>query len=230
MHIGRGVYYGSYANLEVWNIGVVLFVGVMATAFLGYVLPWGQIRFWGATVITSLFTAVPYAGKDIVLWLWGGYAVGNATLKRFFVLHFILPFGLAALRVLHLFYLHVTGSNNPLGIRRDVDKIPFHPYYLVKDLFGIVLFFLFLFILVSFFPNALIDPVNYIPADPYKTPLHIQPEWYFLFAYAILRSIPNKVGGVLALAGAVIVLFFVPFFHCGQFRSISFYPLNQILF
>lgn len=230
LHIGRGMYYGSYINIEVWNIGVVLFLGVMITAFLGYVLPWGQMSFWGATVITRLATAVPYAGKDIVLWLWGGYAVGNATLKRFFVLHFILPFILAALRVLHLFFLHVTGSNNPLGINRDVDKIPFHPYYLVKDLFGIVLFRIIFFCLVAFYPNVLIDPVNYIPADPYKTPLHIQPEWYFLFAYAILRSIPNKVGGVLALGGSVLVLFLVPLFHCGNFRRMSFYPINQILF
>lgn len=230
LHIGRGMYYGSYINIEVWNIGCVLFLCVMATAFLGYVLPWGQIRFWGATVITSLFTAVPYGGKDIVLWLWGGYAVGNATLKRFFVLHFILPFVLIALTVIHLFYLHVTGSNNPLGLNRDVDKVPFHPYYLVKDLVGIVIFFILLLGFVGFYPDVLIDPTNYIPADPYKTPLHIQPEWYFLFAYAILRSIPNKVGGVLALLGAVCILFFIPFFHCGKFRRMAFYPLNQILF
>nr|YP_009192179.1 cytochrome b [Owenia fusiformis]ALO81691.1 cytochrome b [Owenia fusiformis] len=230
VHVGRGMYYGSYFMLETWNIGVILLFGVMGTCFLGYVLPWGQMSFWGATVITNLLSAIPYVGQLMVEWAWGGFSVGNATLNRFFVLHFLLPFLLVALVILHLLFLHQTGSNNPLGLNSDVDKIPFHPYYVVKDVFGMVMFFFVLFMFVLFTPDLLMDPENFIPANPLSTPPHIQPEWYFLFAYAILRSIPNKLGGVVALLVSILVLFLVPFLHVGSFRAMSFYPMNQFLF
>nr|YP_009434647.1 cytochrome b [Tectus pyramis]ATF29379.1 cytochrome b [Tectus pyramis] len=230
IHIGRGIYYGSHLNIHTWNIGVVLLLLTMATAFLGYVLPWGQMSFWGATVITNLFSAIPYIGGELVQWMWGGFAVDNATLTRFFSLHFLLPFAIAGLSVLHLLFLHETGSNNPLGLSSDSDKIPFHSYYSFKDLVGFVVLLFFLSLLVLFDPFLLGDPENFIPANPLVTPVHIQPEWYFLFAYAILRSIPNKLGGVVALAMSVIILFIVPLSHAGKSRSLSFYPLNQILF
>nr|YP_009742318.1 cytochrome b [Cryptonatica andoi]YP_009743674.1 cytochrome b [Cryptonatica janthostoma]QID90413.1 cytochrome b [Cryptonatica andoi]QIE11991.1 cytochrome b [Cryptonatica janthostoma] len=229
-HIGRGMYYGSHVNMHTWNIGVVLLLLTMGTAFLGYVLPWGQMSFWGATVITNLLSAVPYLGKMLVEWVWGGFAVDNATLTRFFALHFLLPFAIAGMTILHLLFLHETGSNNPLGVNSDGDKVPFHSYYSFKDVVGFVVMISLLTFLVLFFPQLLTDPENFIPANPLVTPVHIQPEWYFLFAYAILRSIPNKLGGVIGLVAAVVILFIVPLTHLGKFRSFSFYPLNQILF
>nr|YP_005351156.1 cytochrome b [Tegula brunnea]AFB78106.1 cytochrome b [Tegula brunnea] len=229
-HIGRGMYYGSYSNMHTWNIGVVLLLLTMATAFLGYVLPWGQMSFWGATVITNLFSAIPYIGKDLVQWMWGGFAVDNATLTRFFSLHFLLPFAIAGVSVLHLLFLHETGSNNPLGLSSDSDKVPLHSYYVLKDLVGFIVLVFLLSLLVLFDPFLLGDPENFIPANPLVTPVHIQPEWYFLFAYAILRSIPNKLGGVIALVMSVVILFVVPISHMGKVRSMAFYPLNQVLF
>nr|WMD31123.1 cytochrome b [Cyanolyca mirabilis] len=230
LHIGRGFYYGSYLNKETWNIGVILLLTLMATAFVGYVLPWGQMSFWGATVITNLFSAIPYIGQTLVEWLWGGFSVDNPTLTRFFAFHFLLPFVIAGLTLVHLTFLHETGSNNPLGIPSDCDKIPFHPYYSIKDLLGLTLMLIPLISLALFAPNLLGDPENFTPANPLATPPHIKPEWYFLFAYAILRSIPNKLGGVLALAASVLVLFLIPFLHVSKQRSMTFRPLSQILF
>nr|YP_010936463.1 cytochrome b [Morula spinosa]WKW54916.1 cytochrome b [Morula spinosa] len=229
-HVGRGMYYGSYLYLHTWNIGVILLFLVMGTAFLGYVLPWGQMSFWGATVITNLLSAIPYIGKMLVEWVWGGFAVDNATLTRFFALHFLLPFAMIGLAVLHLLFLHETGSNNPLGLNSDGEKVRFHSYYTFKDLVGFLVVVFLLTMLALFSPQLLTDPENFIPANPLVTPVHIQPEWYFLFAYAILRSIPNKLGGVLGLAGSVAILFILPFTHQGKFRSTAFYPLNQVLF
>nr|ANK58482.1 cytochrome b [Calandrella erlangeri] len=230
LHIGRGLYYGSYLNKETWNIGVLLLLALMATAFVGYVLPWGQMSFWGATVITNLFSAIPYIGQTLVEWAWGGFSVDNPTLTRFFALHFLLPFLIAGLTMVHLTFLHETGSNNPLGIPSDCDKIPFHPYYSTKDILGFALLLILLTTLALFSPNLLGDPENFTPANPLATPPHIKPEWYFLFAYAILRSIPNKLGGVLALAASVLVLFLIPFLHTSKLRSMTFRPLSQILF
>nr|AFN70671.1 cytochrome b [Dicrurus leucophaeus] len=230
LHIGRGFYYGSYLNKETWNIGVILLLTLMATAFVGYVLPWGQMSFWGATVITNLFSAIPYIGQTLVEWAWGGFSVDNPTLTRFFALHFLLPFVIAGLTLVHLTFLHETGSNNPLGIPSDCDKIPFHPYYSIKDLLGLALMLIPLVALALFSPNLLGDPENFTPANPLVTPPHIKPEWYFLFAYAILRSIPNKLGGVLALAASVLVLFLIPLLHTSKLRSMTFRPLSQILF
>nr|WAB21759.1 cytochrome b [Oreostruthus fuliginosus] len=230
LHIGRGIYYGSYLNKETWNIGVILLLTLMATAFVGYVLPWGQMSFWGATVITNLLSAIPYIGQTLVEWAWGGFSVDNPTLTRFFALHFLLPFVIAGLTLVHLTFLHETGSNNPLGIPSDCDKIPFHPYYTTKDILGFALMFSLLASLALFSPNSLGDPENFTPANPLVTPPHIKPEWYFLFAYAILRSIPNKLGGVLALAASILVLFLLPLLHTSKLRSMTFRPLSQILF
>nr|YP_010605987.1 cytochrome b [Zygometra comata]WAN81306.1 cytochrome b [Zygometra comata] len=230
VHVGRGLYYGSYVNLETWNVGVLLLFLVMATAFVGYVLPWGQMSFWGATVITNLLSAIPYLGVYLVQWVWGGFSVDNATLVRFFTFHFILPFVIAALSVIHLLFLHQTGSNNPTGINSNFDKVPFHVYYTVKDFLWFLLIISFLGFIALFFPNAFTDPENFIPANPLVTPVHIQPEWYFLFAYAILRSIPNKLGGVLALAGAIAVLFIVPLLHISEQQSNIFRPFSQFVF
>lgn len=230
LHVGRGIYYGSYLYLEVWNIGIVILIITMATAFVGYVLPWGQISFWGATVITNLLSAIPYIGPILVEWIWGGFAVDNATLNRFFAFHFLLPFILVALSAAHLLFLHQTGSNNPLGLDRNADKVPFHIYYTTKDSVGFVILLFFLLLLALFAPNLLGDPENFIPANPLVTPLHIQPEWYFLWLYAILRSIPNKLGGVVAMFGALLILFFLPFTSSFKRRGTAFYPLNQILF
>nr|YP_011014010.1 cytochrome b [Unio bruguierianus]WQA10091.1 cytochrome b [Unio bruguierianus] len=230
LHTGRGMYYGSYLAQETWNIGIILLFLTMATAFLGYVLPWGQMSFWGATVITNLLSAIPYIGKTLVYWLWGGFSVSNATLSRFFVLHFVLPFAIVALVVIHLLFLHQTGSNNPLGISSNVNLIPFHIYYTSKDVVGFVFLLALLIFICLFSPNLLTDPENYIPANPLSTPVHIQPEWYFLFAYAILRSIPNKLGGVIALLMSILILIFMPMLHYNTMRSNSFYPTNQSLF
>nr|AGW15560.1 cytochrome b [Carpodacus thura] len=230
LHIGRGIYYGSYLNKETWNIGVILLLTLMATAFVGYVLPWGQMSFWGATVITNLFSAIPYIGQTLVEWAWGGFSVDNPTLTRFFTLHFLLPFFIVGLTLVHLTFLHETGSNNPTGVPSDCDKIPFHPYYTVKDILGFALMISLLVALALFSPNLLGDPENFTPANPLVTPPHIKPEWYFLFAYAILRSIPNKLGGVLALAASILVLFLMPLLHTSKLRSMTFRPISQILF
>nr|AYQ19012.1 cytochrome b [Ptilodactylidae sp. 2 ACP-2013] len=230
LHIGRGIYYSSYNLIHTWMVGVMILFMVMGTAFLGYVLPWGQMSFWGATVITNLVSAIPYIGTMIVQWLWGGFAVGNATLSRFFSLHFLLPFVVTALIMIHLLFLHQTGSNNPLGLNSNIDKIPFHPYFSFKDLVGftIMLFFLILMNLAN--PYLLGDPDNFTPANPLVTPIHIQPEWYFLFAYAILRSIPNKLGGVIALVLSIAILFILPFSSKKKINGMQFYPINKILF
>uniref|UniRef100_A0AAU7VEA5 Cytochrome b n=9 Tax=Leuciscinae TaxID=2743728 RepID=A0AAU7VEA5_9TELE len=230
MHIARGLYYGSYLYKETWNIGVVLFLLVMMTAFVGYVLPWGQMSFWGATVITNLLSAVPYMGDTLVQWIWGGFSVDNATLTRFFAFHFLLPFVVAGATILHLLFLHETGSNNPAGLNSDADKISFHPYFSYKDLLGFVAMLLALTSLTLFSPNLLGDPENFTPANPLVTPPHIQPEWYFLFAYAILRSIPNKLGGVLALLFSILVLLVVPILHTSKQRGLTFRPMTQFLF
>nr|APD24776.1 cytochrome b [Ochotona hyperborea] len=230
LHVGRGIYYGSYTYSETWNIGILLLFAVMATAFMGYVLPWGQMSFWGATVITNLLSAIPYIGTDLVQWIWGGFSVDKATLTRFFAFHFILPFIIAALVMVHLLFLHETGSNNPTGIISDADKIPFHPYYTVKDALGFLLLTTLLLTLVLFSPDLLGDPDNYTPANPLNTPPHIKPEWYFLFAYAILRSIPNKLGGVLALVLSIAILAIMPLLHTSKQRSMMFRPISQTLF
>jgi ubiquinol-cytochrome c reductase cytochrome b subunit len=230
LHVGRGIYYNSFLYVQTWTVGVLILFLVIGTAFIGYVLPWGQISFWGATVITNLLSAIPYLGTDLVQWLWGGFAVDNATLTRFFTFHFLLPFIVLAITIIHLLFLHQTGSNNPLGINSNYDKIPFHPYFSFKDLFGFIILIIFLFILTIYSPYGLGDPDNFIPANPLVTPPHIQPEWYFLFAYAILRSIPNKLGGVIALVFSIAILLIMPFSHIYKFQGIQFYPLNQILF
>nr|YP_009520103.1 cytochrome b [Proechimys trinitatis]ATB18521.1 cytochrome b [Proechimys trinitatis] len=228
-HIGRGIYYGSYTFLETWNIGVILLFTVMATAFMGYVLPWGQMSFWGATVITNLLSAIPYIGPALVEWIWGGFSVDKATLTRFFAFHFVLPFIITAMVMIHLLFLHETGSNNPSGLNSDSDKIPFHPYYTIKDILGLMLMLLILMMLILFSPDLLGDPDNYTPANPLNTPPHIKPEWYFLFAYAILRSIPNKLGGVLALVFSILILMLFPMMHMSKQRSMTFRPLSQCL-
>nr|QHD19585.1 cytochrome b [Semnopithecus hypoleucos] len=229
LHVGRGLYYGSFLLLETWNIGIMLLIMTMATAFMGYVLPWGQMSFWGATVITNLLSAVPYIGANLVQWLWGGYSIDNPTLTRFFTLHFTLPFIIATFTILHLLFLHETGSNNPCGIPSNSDKIPFHPYYTIKDILGMALLLLILMTLVLFSPDLLGDPDNYTPANPLSTPPHIKPEWYFLFAYAILRSVPNKLGGVLALLLSILILTIVPMLHKSKQQSMMFRPLSQFL-
>nr|APX39473.1 cytochrome b [Phyllotreta variipennis] len=229
-HIGRGLYYSSYKLKETWLIGVTIFLMTMATAFLGYVLPWGQMSFWGATVITNLMSAIPYLGTDLVQWIWGGFAVDNATLNRFFTFHFLLPFIILGLVMIHLLYLHQTGSNNPLGSNSNIDKIPFHPFFTFKDLMTMIMMIYLLMILTLTAPYLLGDPDNFIPANPLVTPVHIQPEWYFLFAYAILRSIPNKLGGVIALMMSIMILYFMPFINKKKYLSTQFYPINKSIF
>nr|YP_010596807.1 cytochrome b [Sarcophaga fani]WAK85067.1 cytochrome b [Sarcophaga fani] len=230
LHVGRGIYYGSYLFTPTWLVGVIILFLVMGTAFMGYVLPWGQMSFWGATVITNLLSAIPYLGIDLVQWVWGGFAVDNATLTRFFTFHFILPFIVLAMTMIHILFLHETGSNNPMGLNSNIDKIPFHPYFTFKDIVGFIVMTMILILLVLINPYLLGDPDNFIPANPLVTPVHIQPEWYFLFAYAILRSIPNKLGGVIALVLSIAILAILPFYHLSKFRGIQFYPINQILF
>ncbi len=230
IHIGRGIYYGSYLKTMVWGIGVVIFIVMMATAFIGYCLVWGQMSLWGATVITNLISAIPFIGTDIVQWVWGGFSVSNATLNRFFSLHYLLPFVIAALALIHIIALHEYGSSNPIGITANIDKIPFHPYLTVKDVGGFIMVIIFLMYLVHFAPNALGHPDNYIMANPLVTPPHIVPEWYFLFAYAILRSIPNKLLGVIALASSLLVLLTLPFAHTSKIKSSQFRPISKLLF
>lgn len=228
-HIARGLYFGRYSYKGTWFSGVVLLMIVMASAFLGYVLPWGQIRYWGATVITNLFSAIPYAGDAVVEWLWGGFSVGNATLTRFFTFHFILPLLVSAMVVLHLFMLHRTGRNNPLGITSSADKIPFHWYFTIKDLTGFVVLITLLLGMVMFNPNLLGEPDNFIEANPMTTPAHIVPEWYFLFAYAILRSIPNKLGGVVGLVSSLLLLLTLPLLNKNMLKGSGFNPIRKIL-
>nr|AXS65619.1 cytochrome b [Cucujoidea sp. 43 KM-2017] len=230
IHIGRGIYYGSYNLTLTWLIGVTIFFLTMATAFLGYVLPWGQMSFWGATVITNLVSAIPYLGTTIVQWIWGGFAVDNATLTRFFTFHFLFPFIVTALIIIHLLFLHQTGSNNPLGTNSNLDKIPFHPFFVFKDITGFLIMLMILTLLTLSNPYLLGDPDNFIPANPLVTPVHIQPEWYFLFAYAILRSIPNKLGGVIALVLSIAILYILPFSNKKNFLSNQFYPLSKLMF
>nr|YP_009383487.1 cytochrome b [Parasa consocia]APH08567.1 cytochrome b [Parasa consocia]UMR54998.1 cytochrome b [Parasa consocia] len=229
-HIGRGIYYESFNLKYTWMIGVIILFLLMATAFMGYVLPWGQMSFWGATVITNLLSAIPYLGSMLVNWIWGGFAVDNATLTRFYTFHFLLPFILIMMSMIHLLFLHQTGSNNPLGINSNLDKIPFHPYFTFKDLIGFIIMLFFLIMLTLINPYLLGDPDNFIPANPLVTPVHIQPEWYFLFAYAILRSIPNKLGGVIALIMSILILIILPISFNKKIQGIQFYPLNQIMF
>lgn len=232
VHIFRGLYYGSYITPReaLWCSGVIIFILMMATAFMGYVLPWGQMSFWGATVITNLFSAIPLIGKDIVDWLWGGFAVDNPTLNRFFSLHFTFPFIIVGAVLLHLILLHEVGSNNPLGITLKTENIPFYPYFYTKDLFGLMILFLVFFIFVFYYPNTLGHPDNYIEANPMKTPLHIVPEWYFLPFYAILRSIPNKIGGVIAMFGSLIILLTIPFTNSSEIRSTAFRPVFKVCY
>nr|YP_009233094.1 apocytochrome b [Phytophthora polonica]AMB20899.1 apocytochrome b [Phytophthora polonica] len=232
VHIFRGLYYGSYITPReaLWCSGVIIFILMMATAFMGYVLPWGQMSFWGATVITNLFSAIPLIGKDIVDWLWGGFAVDNPTLNRFFSLHFTFPFVIVGAVLIHLILLHEVGSNNPLGITLKTENIPFYPYFYTKDLFGLMVLFLIFFIFIFYYPNTLGHPDNYIEANPMKTPLHIVPEWYFLPFYAILRSIPNKIGGVIAMFGSLIILLTIPFTNSSEIRSTAFRPLFKVCY
>nr|YP_009422181.1 cytochrome b [Reduvius tenebrosus]AGO28022.1 cytochrome b [Reduvius tenebrosus] len=230
LHVGRGIYYGSYKLIMTWMAGIIMLFLIMGTAFLGYVLPWGQMSLWGATVITNLLSAVPYLGSELVKWLWGGFSVDNATLTRFFTLHFLLPFIIAAFTMIHLLFLHQTGSNNPLGLSKNLDKIPFHPYFSIKDLLGVSITMLFFIMLNLWEPRILGDPENFIPANPLVTPVHIQPEWYFLFAYAILRSIPNKLGGVIAMVASIAIIIILPFTNKSKFQGIMFYPINQLMF
>nr|YP_004841759.1 cytochrome b [Sinentomon erythranum]ADN32966.1 cytochrome b [Sinentomon erythranum] len=218
-HLGRGLYYESYGFFSVWSVGVVIFLLSMMIAFLGYVLPWGQMSFWGATAITSLVSVIPYLGEFIVSWLWGGFSIDNATLNRFYTLHFLVPFILLLFVFVHLVFLHDLGSSNPLGVGFNIDSVSFHPYYVLKDLFGVFVFFLFFFISV-YFSFFFMDPDNFIPANSLVTPVHIQPEWYLLFAYAILRSIPSKLGGVFSLVFVFFLL--VPMFNGFSF-SVNYY-------
>lgn len=231
-HIFRGLYYGSYIypRGRLWASGVIIFLLMMATAFMGYVLPWGQMSFWGATVITNLFSAVPFVGPSIVEWLWGGFSVGNATLNRFFSLHYLMPFVIAGLVIVHLALLHNEGSNNPLGINTNTDNIPFYPYFYVKDLFAFFILALMFSFFVFFYPNVLGHSDNYIPANPLSTPAHIVPEWYFLPFYAILRSIPDKLGGVVAMISAILVLLLLPIINTSKVRSSKFRPIFGIAY
>nr|YP_010715438.1 cytochrome b [Phalera assimilis]WDE24570.1 cytochrome b [Phalera assimilis] len=230
LHIGRGIYYESFNLMYTWMVGVMILFLLMATAFMGYVLPWGQMSFWGATVITNLLSAIPYLGSMLVNWIWGGFAVDNATLTRFYTFHFLLPFIILMMTMIHLLFLHQTGSNNPLGLNSNLDKIPFHPFFTFKDLIGFIIILFLLVMLTLINPYLLGDPDNFIPANPLVTPVHIQPEWYFLFAYAILRSIPNKLGGVIALIMSILILIILPLTFNKKIQGIQFYPINQILF
>ena len=234
LHIFRGLYYGSYKYPRelLWWIGLVIFILMIATAFMGYVLPWGQMSFWAATVITNLFSAIPLVGTAIVTWFWGDFSVGDALLRRLFSLHYLLPFVIAAMAIIHLWALHQHKSNNPLGIdmKGPQDQLSFHPYYTAKDLFGLGIYLIIFAALVFYVPNSLSEPVNYVPANPLQTPPHIVPEWYLLPFYAILRAIPNKLGGVIAMAGALVVLFAVPWLDTSKVRSARFRPIFKWLF
>nr|YP_010947330.1 cytochrome b [Mustilizans capella]WGO62345.1 cytochrome b [Mustilizans capella] len=230
LHIGRGIYYETFNLKYTWFVGIIILFLLMATAFMGYVLPWGQMSFWGATVITNLLSAIPYLGTMLVNWIWGGFAVDNATLNRFYTFHFLFPFILTMMTMIHLLFLHQTGSNNPLGLNSNLDKIPFHPFFTFKDLIGFIIMSSMLIMLTLTNPYLLGDPDNFTPANPLITPVHIQPEWYFLFAYAILRSIPNKLGGVIALIMSILILIILPLTFKKKIQGIQFYPINQMMF
>nr|UAA82123.1 cytochrome b [Odontofroggatia galili] len=230
LHIGRNIYQSSFLFMNTWNMGIIIFLLTMMAAFMGYVLPWGQMSFWGATVITNLVSAIPYIGEMIVLWLWGGFSVSNATLNRFYSLHFLLPFIILMLVVIHLFFLHSTGSSNPLGLNSNYFKIPFHPYYSIKDILGFIIMMTSMILICLISPYLLSDPENFNKANPMITPVHIQPEWYFLFAYAILRSIPNKLGGVIGLLMSILILLILPFNFISNFKNNKFYLFNQFYF
>nr|ALO20738.1 cytochrome b [Euphysa aurata] len=230
IHIGRGLYYGSFLKKHLWFSGISIFGVMMLTAFIGYVLPWGQMSFWGATVITNFLSAVPYIGNDIVQWVWGGFSVSGVTLNRFYSLHYLFPFILIGLIIIHLVLLHSSGSSNPFGVSSNIDKTQFHPFFIIKDVFGFFILGLILIILVFYYPNTLGDPENFINANPLVTPTHIMPEWYFLFAYAILRAIPNKLGGVLALVFSILILFSLPYFHTSKTNSIMFKPISKLFY
>lgn len=231
-HICRGLYYGSYMEPRelLWCSGVILLLLMMGTAFTGYVLPWGQMSLWGATVITNMVTAIPIAGKPIVQWLWGGYTVANPTLNRFYSIHFVLPFVIAGLTLVHLALLHKVGSNNPIGSDSGIDDIPFYPYFVYKDIFAFTVYLLFFATLVFYFPNVLNHPDNYIPADPLQTPAHVVPEWYFLPYYAILRSIPHKAGGIVAMLGSILVLLLIPYINTSDVRNTTYRPIFKFFF
>uniref|UniRef100_A0AB38XYP0 Cytochrome b n=1 Tax=Metanigrus guttatus TaxID=3038047 RepID=A0AB38XYP0_9HEMI len=228
LHTGRGMYYGLYKNKKTWISGNLILMTTMATAFLGYVLPWGQMSFWGATVITNLISAIPYIGNNLVTWIWGGFSVDEPTLNRFFTLHFLMPFIVLLMVIIHLILLHESGSSNPLGLLSNNDKIPFHPFFSIKDIMGLIMV-ISLFMSINFlFPYITMDPENFSPANPMITPIHIQPEWYFLFAYAILRSIPNKLGGVIALIMSILILSTLPFSMKSKFQSCQNYSMNKL--
>ena len=230
IHTGRGIYYRSFKIVKTWHIGVTLLLLTIITAFLGYVLPWGQISYWAATVITNLLSAIPYLGSTLVIWIWGGFSLGKATLRRFYALHFLLPLIISTLALIHIIFLHEKGSNNPLGLTRKNEKIKFHPYFSIKDSVGFMFILIILGIIVLFFPIILIHPENFIPANPLVTPTHIQPEWYFLPIYAILRSIPRKLGGVIALILSIRILYFLPLISKPKTNSNSFNPKQKIAF
>nr|YP_010287132.1 cytochrome b [Ixodes granulatus]UKT61198.1 cytochrome b [Ixodes granulatus] len=230
LHIGRGIYYSSFFFLKTWLTGIMMIFILMATAFLGYVLPWGQMSFWGATVITNLFSAIPYIGSMLTFWIWGGFSVDNNTLTRFFSLHFILPFILMIMVMIHIMMIHEKGSSNPLGLNLNIDKIPFHPYFSIKDILGCMISLFCFSIIVMIMPYILNDSENFNIANPLVTPPHIQPEWYFLFAYAILRSIPNKFGGVIALVMSILIIITFPFTMNNKFSSFYFFPIKKLLF
>ena len=231
-HIFRGLYYGSYMKPRqlLWCSGVILFLLVMGTAFTGYVLPWGQMSFWGATVITNMVTAIPFGGQTIVEWLWGGFTVNAPTLRRFYSVHFLLPFIIAGVTIIHLALLHKDGSTSPIGSDTGVDDVPFYPYYFAKDLFAFTCFILFFSVFVFFFPNILNHPDNCIPADPMETPKHLVPEWYFLPFYAILRSIPHKAAGIVAMVGAILVMLVIPFSYTGYIRNTTYRPVFKVFY
>ena len=229
-HIGRNIYYSTYFNKLTWIVGTIIILLLIGTAFIGYVLPWGQISYWGATVITNLLSAIPYIGINIVQWIWGGFSINNATLNRFYSFHFILPFILLFLVIIHLVYLHEIGSSNPIGLNRNLFKIPFNNFFTIKDIIGFNMFFIIIILITLINPFLLGDPENFNPANPLITPVHIQPEWYFLFAYAILRSIPNKLGGVIALLISILILIIIPFFNINKIQSNKFYFINKNLF
>ncbi|YP_009536331.1 cytochrome b (mitochondrion) [Ornithodoros turicata] len=230
IHVARGLFFSSFYLKGPWISGTIIILILMATAFLGYVLPWGQMSFWGATVITNLLSAIPYIGHTITQWIWGGFSVDNPTLTRFFTLHFLFPFILLAMIMIHISLLHETGSSNPLGISNSIDKIPFHPYFTYKDILGVILALMLLTLVILIYPYMFSDPENFLMANPLITPPHIQPEWYFLFAYAILRSIPNKLGGVVALVMSILIILILPFTTKSKFKSSSMNPIKKILF
>nr|ALO76388.1 cytochrome b [Rhagophthalminae sp. GENSP01] len=229
IHISRSLYYGSYMNKKTWMMGTLIFLIMMMTAFIGYVLPWGQMSFWGATVITNMLSTIPYMGNNLMEWVWGGFTINNPTLSRFFSLHFMMPFMISFMSIMHMMLLHEKGSNNPMGTNSNLDKISFHPFFSIKDLMGFMISISILMITILIKPYMFMDSENFMPANPMLTPNHIQPEWYFLYSYAILRSIPNKLGGILALIMSIMILFIMPLYS-KKMKSNSFYPLNKIMF